>query len=148
MPGSKCDVLLIKHDMFQDSFDVISMYPVIAIQRHVGDGGGALSHLQMAHIQPFALQGVHHPLPVLIAAGSADDGGLHPQFLQVDPGVHHVARGILAIMEHVSLSVHVFRVVVDTVVTNHCCSHRFVTSRILDFRIDESHFVANHFSKN
>ena len=57
--------------MFQDSFDVISMYPVIAIQRHVGDGGGALSHLQMAHIQPFALQvfTIHCPfssLPVVL----------------------------------------------------------------------------------
>ena len=119
MAGGKGDVLLVKDDVLHDALDVVPVDAVIAVHGHIGDGRGAVAHLQMADVHAFILQTADHPLPGLVAAGGADDGCGDPQFLKIYPGVHTVPCGIAPVD---LLSVN-GDIEVNAVVADHCCSH-------------------------
>ena len=79
MGGGKGHILPVKYDVLQHALDILAVYPVIAVHIHIGHGGGAVAHLEVAHIHPFLGQRPNHPLALRIAAGGADDGGGHAQ---------------------------------------------------------------------
>ena len=119
MAGGEGDVLLVKDNVLHDALDVVPVDPIIAVHGHVGDGRGAVAHLQMADVHALVFQTADHPLPGLVAAGGADDGRGDPQLLEVHPGVHTVPRGIAP----VDLLPVNGNIEVDAVVADHCCSH-------------------------
>ena len=120
--GGEGDVLPVEHNVLHDPLDVVPVDPVVAVHGHVGDGGGAVAHLQVADVHALVLQAADHPLPGLVAAGGADDGRGDAQLLEVHPGVHAVSCGIAP----VDLLPVDGDVEVDAVVADHCRSlHRF-----------------------
>ena len=121
--GSKSNVLLVKHDVFQNTFDVVAMDAVVAIHIHVGNGSGTVAHLQVADVQTFFGQSIDHPFAVGIGAGGADNGSGDAQLLQVHAGVHAVAGGVAAV-HHFTIDADID---VNTVVADHCGFHVLIS---------------------